>query len=84
MALDPGSFRDPDSRVFLTADGVYRLLSERGRDDWLKLREASVFAEATAGGTLVATQAAERDAVPELGGLACAAVLRHERVPFLS
>ena len=84
MALDPGSFRDPDSRVFLTADGVYRLLSERGRDDWLKLREASVFAEATAGGTLVATQAVERDAVPELGGLACAAVLHHERVPFIS
>ena len=24
MALDPGSFRDPDSRVFLTDDGVFR------------------------------------------------------------
>jgi hypothetical protein len=84
MALDPGSFRDPDSRVFLTDDGVYRLLSERGRDDWLKLRDASVFAEATAGGTLVATQAVERDAMPGLDGLTCAAVLRHERVPFIS
>ena len=84
MALDPGSFRDPDSRVLVTDAGVYRLLSERGRDDWLKLRAASVFAQATAEGTLVATEAVEREAVPGLDGLRCAAVLRHERVPFVS
>ena len=57
MALDPGSFRDPDSRVVLTEDAVFRLLSERGRDDWLQLSGAAIFAEATAGGTLVATEA---------------------------
>jgi hypothetical protein len=84
MALDPGSFRDPDSRVYLAGDGVYRLLSERGRDDWLALSAAPVFAEATAGGTLVATEAVERDAVPGLDGLPAAAILRHERVPFVS
>jgi SAM-dependent methyltransferase len=84
MALDPGSFRDPDSRVFLAGDGVYRLLSERGRDDWLALREAAVFAEATAGGTLVATEAVERAAVPGLDGEPAAAILRHERIPFVS
>jgi hypothetical protein len=84
MALHPGSFRDPDSRVIVADDAVYRLLSERGRDDWLLLSRASVFAEATAGGSLVATEAVERDAVPGLDGLACAAVLRHERVPFVS
>ncbi len=84
MALDPGSFRDPDSRVYLADDGVYRLLSERGRDDWLALRDAPVFAEATAGGTLVATEAVERSAVPGLDGEPAAAILRHERVPFVS
>jgi hypothetical protein len=84
MALDPGSFRDPDSRVFVTDDAVYRVLSERGRDDWLKLRSASVFAQATAGGTLVATEAVEPETVPALDGLDPAAVLRHERVPFVS
>ncbi len=84
MALDPGSFRDPDSRVVLTEDAVFRLLSERGRDDWLQLSGAALFAEATAGGTLVATEAVERDAVPGLEGVECAAVLRHERVPFVS
>ena len=84
MALDPGSFRDPDSRVVLTENAVFRLLSERGRDDWLQLSGAAMFAEATAGGTLVATEAVERDAVPGLEGVECAAVLRHERVPFIS
>jgi hypothetical protein len=84
MALDPGSFRDPDSRVYIAGDGVYRLLSERGRDDWLALREASVFADSIAAGTLVATEAVEREDVPGLDGTAAAAVLRHERVPFVS
>jgi len=37
MALDPGSFRDPDSRVYVAGDGVYRLLSERGRDIGLEV-----------------------------------------------
>jgi hypothetical protein len=84
MALDPGSFRDPDSRVYVAGDEVYRLLSERGRDDWLALSRAAVFADATAAGTLVATEAVEREAVPGLDGTPAAAVLRHERVPFVS
>jgi hypothetical protein len=84
MAVDAGSFRDPDSRVYIAGDGVYRLLSERGRDDWLALSEAAVFAEATAAGTLVKTEAVERDTVPGLDGTPAAAVLRHERVPFVS
>jgi hypothetical protein len=84
MALDPGSFRDPDSRVYIAGGGVYRLLSERGRDDWLALSAAPVFGEATADGTLVATEAVERDAVPGIDGLPAAAILRHERVPFVS
>jgi len=83
-SLDPGSFRDPDSRVLLAGDGVYRLLSERGREDWERLRAAAVFADATAAGTLVATEAVAREAVPGLDGLPAAAVLRHERVPFVS
>jgi ribosomal protein L11 methylase PrmA len=84
MALDPGSFRDPDSRVYIAGDEVYRLLSERGRDDWLALSRAAVFADATAAGTLVATEAVERETVPGLDGTPAAAVLRHERVPFVS
>ena len=30
-----GSFRDPDSRVFLDDDVVYRVLSRDGWQDWL-------------------------------------------------
>jgi hypothetical protein len=29
-SAEVGSFRDPDSRVFVTQDGVFRLLSEQG------------------------------------------------------
>jgi hypothetical protein len=84
VALDPGSFRDPSSRVYVTGDAVYRLLSERGRDDWLALSAAPVFAQATAAGTLVETEAVARGAVPGIDGRSAAAVLRHARVPFVS
>src|SRR5215208_7105646 len=83
--LDTGSFRDPDSRVFYSDGAVLRALSERGAADWRALAATRMFAEATAGGRLVAT---EEIAVAEelsLGrGAAAAAVLRHERIPFVS
>lgn len=83
MPVDPGSFRDPDSRVFLTDEGVFRALSERGREDWRALRSSSVFGELTGSGALVATDELEV-AVPDVVPGEWAAVLRHERVPFVS
>ena len=35
--LEPGSFRDPDSRVFYAGDAVYRALSSEGLDDFRAL-----------------------------------------------
>ena len=32
--LEPGSFRDPDSRIFTTDGRVLRVLSEHGLADW--------------------------------------------------
>ena len=79
--LDPGSFRDWDSRVFYEDGRVLRALSERARADWLALARSSFFAEAVAAGKLVETHEIEGAAtpVPE-----AAAVLEHERIPFVS
>jgi hypothetical protein len=98
VALDPGSFRDPESRVLVGADGVYRLLSERGREDWRALAESATFARFTEAGSLVATEECDESTLPagfaSNGGAGAAlesaldggvaGVLRHERIPFVS
>jgi len=77
---DPGSFRDWDSRVF-SADGrVLRALTDDGLAGWRALAGSRLFAEAVAEGKLVATQEIDEP----LPGLDAAAVLEHERVPFVS
>jgi hypothetical protein len=80
--VDPGSFRDPDSRVFLTDEGVFRALSRRGADDWHALRASTMYTELEARGSLVATAEVDRDLPAVLPG-GCAAVLRHEAIPFV-
>jgi hypothetical protein len=79
--LEPGSFRDPDSRVF-TADGrVLRLLSEQGLADWRALISSGLPDEV--GDKLVGTREVEAD-VPEALHGDVAAVLEHDRIPFVS
>ena len=66
--FDPGSFRDPASRVVLRNGAVERLLTTQGRDDWEALA-ASGLLEAWKG-RLVATELGED------------LTLVHERMPF--
>jgi hypothetical protein len=80
---EPGSFRDRDSRVFITQDGVFRALSARGLEDFEALRAAPLFEQAIAAGTLVPTELADVTAPDILPGGA-AAVLHHERLPFIT
>ena len=78
---EPGSFRDPDSRVFYAGDAVYRALSTEGLDDFRALQEAGLLEDPR----IVATELVH-DA-PELGARLVketAGVLRHERIPFVS
>jgi hypothetical protein len=83
--LDPGSFRDPDSRVFYSDGAVLRALSERGLEDWRALAATRLFAEATAQGRLVATEEVQgADDLPLLRTDRPAGLLRHERIPFVS
>lgn len=80
----PGSFRDPDSRVFETADGaVLRALSRAGWEEWLAFKASSAFAELTDEGRIIGTSDAD-GVVPAIGSFAYAGVLRHERVPFVT
>jgi hypothetical protein len=79
-----GSFRDPDSRVFLRPDGVFRVLSGPGFEQYQALAATSLWRELQAEGSVVATELAESVDLPELLAIEPAAVLRHERVPFIS
>lgn len=81
---EPGSFRDPASRVFLTEDGgVLRALSPAGWEDWLALKESTAFAELSREGRIIGTSEAN-GAAPAIVSPPYAGVLRHERVPFVT
>jgi SAM-dependent methyltransferase len=79
--LEPGSFRDPESRVFYAGDEVFRALSADGLSDFEALEATGLLD----GERVVATERA--DGAPAAEGLLVhepAAVLRHERIPFVS
>jgi hypothetical protein len=84
-ALEAGSFRDPESRVFYSDDAVLRALSAEGLADFDALAASQLFERAQDDGRLVATERIE-----DPGGLTGplvkeqAALLRHERIPFVS
>lgn len=86
---EAGSFRDRDSRVMVADGEVYRVLSERGAEDWRALAESGLIERLNGNGVaLVGTEEVGAAALPagveELlpGGVETA--LRHERVPFVS
>ena len=80
--LEPGSFRDPESRVFYAGDQVLRALSADGLADFEALEAAGLLDDER----LVATERAP-DGLGDVQGLLVhepAGVLRHERIPFVS
>ena len=83
-ALEPGSFRDPESRVFYAGDSVYRALSPEGLEDFRALEESGLFSRAMEDGRLVRTEHADTAAVPGLLAKETAGVLRHELIPYVS
>ena len=83
--VEPGSFRDPDSTVLLTDEGVFRALSARGLEDFEALAASHVFERGLAERRIVGTERV--DAMPKVTSLRTedtAALLRHERIPFVS
>jgi ribosomal protein L11 methylase PrmA len=86
-AVETGSFRDRDSRVVVAGGSVFRVLSERGAEDWSALASSELLAHRISDGSLVATEEAALADIGADAGLlpeGVAAVLRHERIPFVS
>ncbi len=76
-SADPGSFRDPASRIVHDGDRVLRLLDARGQQAWHHLSESSFFSRAVSEGRLI--EAREVDPPPGV-----AAALEHPRIPVIT
>ena len=72
--FDPGSFRDPASRVFHRGDQVFRSLSREGHDDWQALQQSELFSRWSEAGGLIGTRPSPAN--PD--------ILAHDKVPFWS
>jgi hypothetical protein len=84
--LEPGSFRDPESRVFYDGDEVYRALSPDGLRDFEALRDAGLLGDERIVRTELLSDGAAGGRATREGLLVHepAGVLRHERIPFVS
>lgn len=82
--FEPGSFRDPDTRIFHHEGAVFRALSARGLRDWRQLAGTGFYRRLREQGRLIGTRETNgRGGLPELADT-WAAVLRHERLPLVS
>jgi hypothetical protein len=79
---DPGSYRDPGSRVFHRNGDVFRFIDERSLRNWERLAETKFFANGVASGRIIATELEAGHPLDEDDGWA--AVLRHDRVAVIS
>jgi hypothetical protein len=81
LRAEPGSFRDPESRVFYSGGEVYRALSRDGLADFEALAASGLLDDPR----IVRTERADdAPAAADLLRPEVAGVLRHELVPFVS
>lgn len=78
---DPGSFRDPSSRVWLTDDSVFRGLEAGATDEYRALAETRFFEAAIQAGDFIGTGVSD-ESPAALGSYEL--VLEHERVPLVT
>lgn len=86
LNYETGSYRDREGRVFYGEAGeVYRALSPAALAEWQAVSATRFFSEAMAAGKIVRTEEVSGGpaefALPDAGW---AAVLRHEKIPFVS
>ena len=61
LSPDPGSFRDPASRVVFQGDRVLRLLDDRGLEAWKEVSGAHFFTNAISAGQIIETEESSTD-----------------------
>lgn len=83
---DHGSFRDPDNRVVIAGDQVFRVFSRHGADDISGLIGTEAFDNLVDQGMIVSTEVLDPSGIPEVFSSLPdpALVLQHERIPFIS
>ena len=79
---DPGSFRDPLSKVFVGEDAVYRAFTDLGKEDIDAVWAKSFIQKWLKRGDLIATDFVSPVSAPIEGDWA--AVMRHPKLPFIS
>lgn len=82
--FDPGSFRDPNSRVVFRREKVYRLLGSQAFEDWKALLASQLFKRELELGRIVETRQVDIDSVLTEPDPNWVAALEHERLSFLS
>ncbi|MFY1702566.1 methyltransferase domain-containing protein [Micromonospora sp. WMMA1923] len=80
--IEPASFRDPGNQVFHAGAQVLRGLDAQSARHWHALAATDFFPTLLAEGKVCGTEAVDPTRVPD--GHRWAAVLRHERIPFVS
>ena len=82
LAVEPGSYRDRNGAVFYRDGRILRGVSAKALRNWERLAGCGFFRDRTADGTIIPT---ERVSDPPPGiGAGWAAVLEHQRIPFIS
>lgn len=81
-SADPGSFRDPMSRVYVRDGEVQRGLSAEGLEQFDAVAASSFFPALVAEGKVVGTEVVP--AAESFAGDQWAGTLRHDRIPFIS
>lgn len=81
-AADPGSFRDPGSRVFLDDEAILRAVYPASSADYEAFRDSGLLAQLIREKRLVDSE--EVDASRISAGQGAAYVLRHPSLPFIS
>jgi SAM-dependent methyltransferase len=84
MTPEHGSFRDASNRVFYHHGEVFRSLSTEAAANWHQLGQTAFFRRLMESGAVIGTETESRPAVTALVAGQWAAVLRHERIPFIS
>ncbi len=84
IAAEPGSFRDRTARVFYHDGHIFRGLSASALKEWQALSATSLYRRFAENGAIVPTRQREIGSLPFRLDEPWAAVLEHERLPFVS